>query len=547
MRPKTRLLEAKELLHKLLPHLQVVRGPDARGEYVCWCPFHADGKGKPPHRPNLQVSERGFICRACDAKGSLKRLAKHVGMQGPTSDVSLEAAYDYCDEEGNLLYQVCRYPYKQFWVRRPDEAGGWIWNLKGVRRVLYRLPDLLASPDAPVYVTEGEKDADRLAREGVVATTNFGGAGKWSKAYAEPLREHDVVIIPDNDEPGRQHADRVARLLHGVARSVKVIELPDLPKKGDVRDWLDDAHSVQELQAIVDATPAWSPPLGGVETPTSEEGGKRESQATLLIDLVLTQCVHLFHDERREPYATVPLAGRRQIMAVGSRHFRDWLSSLAWKDMGKALGGDVLAAACQVLAGKARFESPQCPLQVRCAWYGDAIWIDLDGSRAVQVRPDGWEIVLEPPILFRSFPHQRALPEPVKGGNPREVLQFLNLRDHDAEVLLLCYLVAALVPDIPVAALVVHGPQGSAKTTLLKVLKRLLDPSAVEVRGSIRDPGEFAQAAFQTRVLFFDNLSRMPQWFSDALCRTVSGEGWSKRTLYTDEDTTVLEYQRVVG
>jgi hypothetical protein len=109
------------------------------------------------------------------------------------------------------------------------------------------------------------------------------------------------------------------------------------------------------------------------------------------------------------------------------------------------------------------------------------------------------------------------------------------------------HMVAAAVPDIPVAALVVHGIQGSAKTTLQKFVKGCLDPSAVAVRGGVKDQTEYAQAAWQNRAFFFDNLTHVPDWLSDALCRTVTGEGWSKRTLYTDEDSTTFEYRRVVG
>ncbi|MDZ7779945.1 MAG: hypothetical protein U5R14_08430 [Gemmatimonadota bacterium] len=108
-------------------------------------------------------------------------------------------------------------------------------------------------------VVEGEKDADRLTELGIVATTCPGGAGKWRREYSEALRGQVVVIIIDNDEPGREHAQQVARSLHGVAKTVKVLELPDLPPKGDVSDWLDVGGSVKELKQLARVAPEWEP------------------------------------------------------------------------------------------------------------------------------------------------------------------------------------------------------------------------------------------------------------------------------------------------
>jgi hypothetical protein len=127
------------------------------------------------------------------------------------------------------------------------------------------------------------------------------------------------------------------------------------------------------------------------------------------------------------------------------------------------------------------------------------------------------------------------------------VYDFINLKDENTKFLFLCYLVVAFVPDIPIAALILHGVQGTAKTTLLKIVKRLLDPSVVEVRGNVKSQEDFVLSAFRNRVLFFDNITTVPEWLSDAICRTVTGEGQEKRTLYTDEDTTFFEYVRVVG
>lgn len=173
-----------------------------------------------------------------------------------------EATYDYQDEQGNLLFQVVRLYPKTFRQRRPDGRGGWVASVKGVRPVPYRLPQLQASPEARVYVVEGEKDADRLARGGLVATCNPGGAKKWRRAHAECLAGRDVVVLPDNDEAGAEHGRLVAASLAGIARTVRILNLPGLPEKGDVCDWLDAGHDLDELERL--ASQAESPPAIGL-------------------------------------------------------------------------------------------------------------------------------------------------------------------------------------------------------------------------------------------------------------------------------------------
>lgn len=148
------------------------------------------------------------------------------------------ATYDYKDESGKLLYQMVRYEPRNFRQRRPDGNGDWIWNLDGVRRVLYRLPELLCSnKDEWVFVVEGEKDVERLYDEGLVATTCPMGAGKWDDNYSEFLNDRKLVaIIPDNDDSGRRHAKEVAESLVRVGVKARILELPGLPDKGDVSD-----------------------------------------------------------------------------------------------------------------------------------------------------------------------------------------------------------------------------------------------------------------------------------------------------------------------
>jgi len=185
-----------------------------------------------------------------------------------SATTSTMVTYDYLDEQRTLLYQVCRTIPKDFRQRRPDGVG-WKWSIAGVRRVLYRLPDLIASSPATVFVCEGEKDCDALVKLGLIATTNSGGAGKWRDEYTESLRGRDVVILPDNDRPGQEHAEGVAKALLGVASTIKVLKLPGLPDKGDVSDWLAAGGTAQQLVELVNTSSEWSPILPTVSEPES--------------------------------------------------------------------------------------------------------------------------------------------------------------------------------------------------------------------------------------------------------------------------------------
>lgn len=189
-----------------------------------------------------------------DGAGIVDEVYKLLGIDSR----EIVATYDYCDEAGCLRYQVVRFEPKDFRQRRPDGKGGWIWDLRGVERLLYRLPELVTADSAqPVYLVEGEKDTDALRELGLTATCNPMGAGKWQDRFAGPLRGRHIIIIPDHDEPGREHAQTVAASVGPVAASVKVLELPGLPPGGDVSDWLAAGGTVEELKRLANAAPLW--------------------------------------------------------------------------------------------------------------------------------------------------------------------------------------------------------------------------------------------------------------------------------------------------
>ena len=245
---------------EILPRLQgVVRSGNG---WSARCPGHDDKRAS----LSIKAGVTGVLLtchRGCDTEAVVAAMGVHMRdlfyENGTGTRSEILETYDYLDEDGTLLYQVVRKFPKSFLQRRPDGRDGWIWKLGDVRRVLYRLPQLFEAIglDQPIAIVEGEKDANRLADLGVAATTNAAGAGKWRRGYSECLRAAQVFIMPDNDDAGRDHAHAVATSIHGIAASVRIIELPGLPPKGDVSDWLDAGGTIDELTRLVRDTPVW--------------------------------------------------------------------------------------------------------------------------------------------------------------------------------------------------------------------------------------------------------------------------------------------------
>ena len=284
------------------------------GNWIARCP--CPGHTHDDRNPSLTVSVNGkgdvlLKCHAAhghtalgvmDAIGlELKDLfSKLTQRRRPPKIV---ATYDYRDAGGELLHQTVRFDTsdqtRRFRQRRPDpdQPDQWIWNLRGVSPVLYRLPDVLAAdPGVMVFVVEGEKDADKLWSLGLTATSSPMGACKWSYVDAAPLDGRRVVVIPDNDGPGWKHAQEVAQERHGRSASVKMIQLPGLNKAGgDVTDWLDDGHTTDDLaDLILVAEEFRSPP----SAKSKGESAKSPELVTLCLAEVQPQAIEWLWDRR---------------------------------------------------------------------------------------------------------------------------------------------------------------------------------------------------------------------------------------------------------
>lgn len=237
--------------------------PKRNGGYELCCPAHEDSTPSLSINPGLN----GRTVVKCHAGCSTADVMQAIGLsladlmppkeKGRNELGPQLATYDYTDENGVLLFQCVRFgPPKAFRQRRPDGQGGWIWNLDGVRRVLFRLPAVLQAKidGQPLYLVEGEKDVLALEQAGVVATTNPMGAGpnKWEPVYTDTLTNATVIFIPDTDPPGQEHRARVVAALEGRC-TLTVIDLPK-PFK-DIAEYLGAGHALATLFAAPPAVP----------------------------------------------------------------------------------------------------------------------------------------------------------------------------------------------------------------------------------------------------------------------------------------------------
>lgn len=270
-----------------------------------------------------------------------------------------------------------------------------------------------------------------------------------------------------------------------------------------------------------------------------------------LLDLFDGEESQLFHDNLRNPYARIRIGSHWETLSMRSEDFKEYLERL-YHDGGATYGvltGEALNQALNVLKARARFDGSMHKLHHRVAWHEGAIYYDLTDAdwRAVKITSDGWEIVNEPPILFRRFRHQQTQVLPVKGGDIREFLKLINVRTEDDKLLFPIYLVVSCIPDFPHTVLNLLGEQGSCKSTCSRFIVSIVDPSKPPLLTLYKNVNEIVLQLSRRHLAFFDNISGISDDISDLLCRAVTGDGFSRRQLYTDDGDVIFDYRCCIG
>lgn len=237
--------------------------------WLARCPAHDD------QNPSLSVSEgdEGQAVMTCFAGCTFEEILAAVDLR--TDEAFREpTVYPYTDEGGGPLFDVLRFSKKRFTARRPDGMGGWTSGLGDTRRVLYRLPEVTQAvgEGRTVFVVEGEKDVEAVRGLLLVATTSPFGAGNWKPEYGDYLLNAHVVVIPDNDEAGRSHARDVVASVVGKAATIKLLEVPGLPEKGDISDWIEAGGTKSALEELVQGAARYEPRAASNPPPSTSYG-----------------------------------------------------------------------------------------------------------------------------------------------------------------------------------------------------------------------------------------------------------------------------------
>jgi hypothetical protein len=451
-------------------------------------------------RFSISTSKQVFNCRKCGGRGDVIALvqfldgvdfveacttlagappAKPNGKDRTEPRKVRTAVYDYHDENGALLFRVERHEYqnsdgtfilkegkhrKAFTQKRPDpnKPDGWIYNVEGIRSVPYKLPELLEAigGDHFVVVVEGEAKADLLWSWKVPATCNACGAGKWRSEHSEFLRGANVVILPDNDEPGRNHAELVAASLRDIAKSVRTLELPGLDPKEDILDWAEHFWgTVEELHRLIahEAKP-WAPRAKSEQQTTDDQAGASEAANIEGISLESFYAYMPMHSyiyvPTREPWPAasvnarlgpVPVLDDKGKQKLDDKGRPEFISASKWLDQNRPVSQMTWA--------------PGQPLIISDRLISHGGWIDRPGEACLNV-------YLPPTIVPDNAAGADPWLEHVHRVYPNDAAHIIAWLAHRAQR-----------PAEKINhALVLGGKQGTGKDTLLEPVKRTVGP-----------------------------------------------------------------------
>jgi hypothetical protein len=277
-----------------------------------------------------------------------------------------------------------------------------------------------------------------------------------------------------------------------------------------------------------------------------DAGGRGPKQADILIDLA--QSAELFHTPDGSGFADLVIKGHRETWAIRSKGFRRWIAHQFYEATGGAPNSEALQSALNVIEAKAHFDALERSVHIRVGGLDRRLYLDLGDETwsAVEIDVNGWRVIDNPPVRFRRSSGMKPLPTPLSGGSVAALRSFLNVQSDADFVLVVAWTLAVLRDHGPYPILVLSGEQGSAKSTFSAILRALIDPNTSPLRALPHGDRDLFIAANNGHVLAFDNVSGLPAWISDTLCRLATGGGFAVRQLYTDQDEVLFDATRPV-
>jgi hypothetical protein len=274
---------------------------------------------------------------------------------------------------------------------------------------------------------------------------------------------------------------------------------------------------------------------------------QKPKQADALIALVADAM--LFHTADDTAFARIEVKGHTETWPILSTGFRRWLKHQYFRKHESAPNAESVQTALGVLEAKAMFEGAENRVFIRVGSDGDRLYLDLcdDKWRAIEIDADGWRVIDDPSVRFIRSKGMLPLPVPAKGGTVEALRHLINIKADADFVLVISWLLAVFRDHGPYPVLAVIGQQGSAKSTLMEILRSIIDPHTACLRAPPKDEQDIYIAASSSHILPFDNLSRMPDWLSDALARISTGIAFTKRKLFTDTDEALLTAEKPIA
>ena len=280
----------------------------------------------------------------------------------------------------------------------------------------------------------------------------------------------------------------------------------------------------------------------------AKDGGRNTKRLTVASQLVeLADDIELFHTPDKKPYAVIKSGGHSETWSLASRAIKDYLARRYYEKSGSAPNSQAIQDALNVLRGRALFDGGEEPVYTRIAGFDGKTYLDLCNLNwsVVEITAKGWQIIQTPPIHFIRSGGMMSLPMPQKGGDVNALRDLLNVTSDDWP-LLMAWILGTFMPNGPYPVLVLTGEQGSAKSTVARIVRSLVDPSTILLRSLPRGERDLAISAANSWVQAFDNVSYLPFWLSDAICRLATGGGFATRELYTDSGEMLFTATRPV-
>ncbi len=469
--------------------------------------------------------------------------------------------WEYTDTNGNPCFKVLRFETNEGKEIRPltlaqiEQGLKWEWKWPGGNRPLYNLLQITNNLEATILITEGEKAADAAQRlyPECIATTSSGGSKAFNKTDWSPLKGKQIILWQDADNTGQAYIDNVAIILKG--QGVSSIEFVDIKQLGlqgkeDAADFEAKGGTLPQIIEAIKPYVVYTSIIADLKaiSLTDAEGNNKTAKSLLN---ETGRLFELFHDTNNETYAVAYENKKKHVFRIKSSQFRDYMAYCYYQLMESSPPGQTLSDSINTIDARAKYDSKKDKVYQRVGKHEDYISLDLNDDEygnTIKITPHNWEIVHQSDIPINFIRSQYAIPQPLPyEDRPLEtLLSELCNTDKNQLHLIAAWIIGAFRPNPPYPILVLHGSQGSGKSMLSKILKRIIDPNENESTCTPGDEKDLIAYARNHRLLSFDNNSFISNKLSDNLCRIASGASVSRRELYTTANEVSFKLARPI-